>query len=76
MVLCFLQKHGLKIYLRDPDSYTPCLKSGRSLLLGRSMEENKLQIAQFSEQDAEVKMCACLCEDSIGNLLLYSGVGL
>lgn len=50
----FAQKHGLKVYLRDPDSYTPCLKSGRSLLLGRSMEENRRQIAKFSERDAEV----------------------
>ena len=49
-----LQKHGLKVHLRNPDSYTPCLKNGRSLLLGSDMEENKRQIAKFSKQDAEV----------------------
>ncbi|KAK7110479.1 pyridine nucleotide-disulfide oxidoreductase domain-containing protein 2-like [Littorina saxatilis] len=54
-----LKKYGLKVYLRDPSSYTPLRKPGgkngtaRSLLLGRDHEENMKQIAQFSEKDAQ-----------------------
>jgi phytoene dehydrogenase-like protein len=51
-----LKKHGLKIILRDPNSFTPVLdpKSGhKSLTLGRSSTENAKQIAQFSVKDAE-----------------------
>ena len=54
------QKYGLKVYLRDPSSYTPLIEPGgkngkaRSLLLGRSHEENMKQIAQFSDKDAQV----------------------
>ncbi|XP_076461976.1 pyridine nucleotide-disulfide oxidoreductase domain-containing protein 2-like [Babylonia areolata] len=54
-----LKKYGLKVYLRDPSSYTPLIEPGgkkgkaRSLLLGRSHESNVKQIAQFSEKDAK-----------------------
>ncbi|KAL8609410.1 Pyridine nucleotide-disulfide oxidoreductase domain-containing protein 2 [Nucella lapillus] len=54
-----LKKYGLKVYLRDPSSYTPLIEPGgrdgkaRSLLLGRSHEDNVKQIAQFSERDAQ-----------------------
>ncbi|XP_063818360.1 pyridine nucleotide-disulfide oxidoreductase domain-containing protein 2 isoform X2 [Pseudophryne corroboree] len=52
-----LKRHGLKIYFRDPHSFTPILESGngrpRSLLLGADMSENQRQIAQFSEKDAQ-----------------------
>ena len=49
-----LKRHGLKVYLRNPDSYTPCRDSKQSLLLGRDMHDNRRQIAQFSTRDAEV----------------------
>lgn len=55
-----LKKYGLKVYLRDPNSYTPLIKPGglngqaKSLLLGRDTEENVRQIAQFSKKDAEM----------------------
>ncbi|XP_073537441.1 pyridine nucleotide-disulfide oxidoreductase domain-containing protein 2 isoform X2 [Phyllobates terribilis] len=53
-----LKRHGLKIYFRDPHSFTPLLEnvSGhppRSLLLGADMAENQRQISQFSEKDAK-----------------------
>ncbi|XP_040293078.1 pyridine nucleotide-disulfide oxidoreductase domain-containing protein 2 [Bufo bufo] len=53
-----LKRHGLKIYFRDPHSFTPILEnvSGRpprSLVLGSDMAENQKQIAQFSKKDAE-----------------------
>ncbi|KAM4703304.1 pyridine nucleotide-disulfide oxidoreductase domain-containing protein 2 [Rhinophrynus dorsalis] len=53
-----LKKHGLKVYFRDPHSFTPILentngKRPRSLLLGGDMVENQRQIAQFSEKDAK-----------------------
>ncbi|KAL5021047.1 hypothetical protein ScPMuIL_000202 [Solemya velum] len=54
-----LKKYGLKVYLRDPSSYTPLLEPGglsgsaRSLLLGRDHDENTRQIAQFSVTDAQ-----------------------
>lgn len=49
-----LKKHGLKVYLRNPNSFTPLLGTNQSLLLGNNMMENKKQIAQFSVKDAEV----------------------
>ena len=55
-----MQKHGLKVYLRNPNSYTPMLEPAgstgrpRSLILGRDAQENSRQIAQFSEKDAKV----------------------
>lgn len=58
--MALFQKYGLKVYLRDPNSYTPLIKPGgldgkaRSLLLGRDAEENVRQIAQFSKKDSEV----------------------
>ncbi|XP_046333221.2 pyridine nucleotide-disulfide oxidoreductase domain-containing protein 2-like isoform X1 [Haliotis rufescens] len=54
-----LKKYGLKVYLRDPSSYTPLATPGgrdgtaRSLLLSRDHEKNKQQIAQFSHRDAQ-----------------------
>ncbi|KAG9472438.1 hypothetical protein GDO78_019513 [Eleutherodactylus coqui] len=53
-----LKRHGLKIYFRDPHSFTPLLEnvSGRPpsfLLLGGDMAENQRQIAQFSQKDAK-----------------------
>jgi len=53
-----LKKHGLKVHLRDPSSYTPIRpdliseNGPRSLVLGGCPEENKKQIAQFSAADA------------------------
>ncbi|XP_074152130.1 pyridine nucleotide-disulfide oxidoreductase domain-containing protein 2 isoform X1 [Sminthopsis crassicaudata] len=55
-----LKKHGLKVYLRNPYSFTPMLEEGiqgklpRSLLLGTDMAETQKQIAQFSQKDAQV----------------------
>uniref|UniRef100_A0A452VCD3 Pyridine nucleotide-disulfide oxidoreductase domain-containing protein 2 n=1 Tax=Ursus maritimus TaxID=29073 RepID=A0A452VCD3_URSMA len=46
-----LKKHGLKLHLRNPYSFTPMLEEGmgskvpRSLLLGTDMAENQKQIA-------------------------------
>ncbi|KAM9327115.1 pyridine nucleotide-disulfide oxidoreductase domain-containing protein 2 [Gastrophryne carolinensis] len=53
-----LKRHGLKIYFRDPHSFTPLLENinggpPRSLLLGADMVKNQQQIAQFSTKDAE-----------------------
>lgn len=62
MACLFLQKHGLVVYLRNPNSYTPLLgktaqdKGARSLLLGQDMKENAAQIAQFSQSDAKAKL--------------------
>ncbi|XP_051778905.1 pyridine nucleotide-disulfide oxidoreductase domain-containing protein 2 isoform X2 [Erpetoichthys calabaricus] len=54
-----LKKHGLKVYLRNPHSFTPLLEEGtaahppRSLLLGNDMAENQHQISVFSKKDAK-----------------------
>ncbi|XP_044881655.1 pyridine nucleotide-disulfide oxidoreductase domain-containing protein 2 isoform X4 [Mauremys mutica] len=51
-----LQRHGLRVYARDPYSFTPMLEDGqaqRSLLLGHDMAETQRQIAQFSSKDAQ-----------------------
>lgn len=51
-----LKKYGLKVYLRNPSSYTPLLgRTGRgsSLTLGPDQAETHRQIAQFSEKDAK-----------------------
>lgn len=59
MILCF-QKYGLKVYLRDPSSYTPILEPGgkdgtaRSLTIYRDKRKTASQIAQFSTKDAQV----------------------
>ncbi|XP_036402776.1 pyridine nucleotide-disulfide oxidoreductase domain-containing protein 2 [Megalops cyprinoides] len=54
-----LKKHGLKVYMRNPYSFTPMLEEGvgghppRSLLLGSDLEKNMLEIGKFSENDAK-----------------------
>nr|XP_022344034.1 pyridine nucleotide-disulfide oxidoreductase domain-containing protein 2-like [Crassostrea virginica] len=51
-----LKKYGLKVYLRNPSSYTPLLGqtgSASSLTLGPDQEETYRQISQFSERDAK-----------------------
>ncbi|ELW49329.1 Pyridine nucleotide-disulfide oxidoreductase domain-containing protein 2 [Tupaia chinensis] len=54
-----LKKHGLRLHLRNPYSFTPMLEEGtghkgpRSLLLGTDTAENQRQIAQFSRKDAQ-----------------------
>uniref|UniRef100_H0X8I0 Pyridine nucleotide-disulfide oxidoreductase domain-containing protein 2 n=2 Tax=Otolemur garnettii TaxID=30611 RepID=H0X8I0_OTOGA len=54
-----LKKHGLRLHLRNPYSFSPMLEEGtgskapRSLLLGADMAENQKQIAQFSQKDAQ-----------------------
>ncbi|XP_045424643.1 pyridine nucleotide-disulfide oxidoreductase domain-containing protein 2 [Lemur catta] len=54
-----LKKHGLRLHLRNPHSFSPMLEEGtgsktpRSLLLGADMAENQKQIAQFSQKDAQ-----------------------
>ena len=50
---------SIQVYLRHPSSYTPLLesdwksKSITSLTLGMDHDQNKAQIAQFSQRDAE-----------------------
>ncbi|KAG0716904.1 Pyridine nucleotide-disulfide oxidoreductase domain-containing protein 2 [Chionoecetes opilio] len=53
-----LGRHGLKIYPRDPSSYTPLREDhwgggGRSLTLGPREDMNHQQVAQFSAKDAD-----------------------
>ena len=54
-----LKKHGLKVYLRDPSSYTPIrpdmIEPGgaSSLTLGLCGKMNHAQISQFSARDAD-----------------------
>ena len=53
------QKYGLKLYMRNPSSYTPLAtahwKDGaRSLTLSNDIEFNRREIAKFSVRDAEV----------------------
>ena len=54
-----LKKNGLKVYLRNPSSYTPLRKElwkeggPKSLILGMDHDENIRQIAQFSPNDAQ-----------------------
>ncbi|XP_068221453.1 pyridine nucleotide-disulfide oxidoreductase domain-containing protein 2-like [Palaemon carinicauda] len=54
-----LKRHGLKVYSRDPSSYTPLHENywknnkGKSLTLGPHEDQNSQQIAQFSEKDAK-----------------------
>uniref|UniRef100_A0A8C1QNP0 Pyridine nucleotide-disulphide oxidoreductase domain 2 n=1 Tax=Cyprinus carpio TaxID=7962 RepID=A0A8C1QNP0_CYPCA len=55
-----LKKHGLKVYIRDPYSFTPMLEDGvrgrppRSLTLGADLEKTQQEIGKFSEKDAKV----------------------
>ncbi len=48
-----LERHGLKVYRREPSSFTPILGEKASLTLGGDAEENRRQIARFSERDAD-----------------------
>ncbi|XP_057259073.1 pyridine nucleotide-disulfide oxidoreductase domain-containing protein 2 isoform X5 [Pezoporus wallicus] len=51
-----LQRHGLRVFPRDPYSFTPLLEDGsppRSLLLGNNRAQTQQQIAQFSQKDAQ-----------------------
>lgn len=60
LFLLTVQKHGLKVYMRDPHAFTPMLEDGvrgqppRSLLLGNNMARNQKEIGKFSEKDAKV----------------------
>ncbi|KAL8152065.1 hypothetical protein V2J09_021873 [Rumex salicifolius] len=47
-----LQKHGMKLLIRNPSSFTPCL-DGRYLLLGMDKELNHSEISKFSKKDAD-----------------------
>ena len=51
-----LQKHGLKVYLRNPNSYTPVLSTNQSLTLWCEGYKTQQEIAKFSTQDAEVQL--------------------
>ncbi|XP_054838954.1 pyridine nucleotide-disulfide oxidoreductase domain-containing protein 2 isoform X2 [Eublepharis macularius] len=54
-----LKRHGLRVLLRDPYSFTPLLEDSqggrppRSLLLGHNTAETQSQITQFSVKDAQ-----------------------
>ncbi|KAF6036446.1 PYROXD2 [Bugula neritina] len=55
-----LKKYGLKLHMRDPNSFTPMLEDSspstgvpRSLLIGSDHSKTYQQIAQFSAKDAE-----------------------
>ena len=47
-----LKQYGLNILPRTPSSFTPLL-DGRSLLLGPDMSASQIEIAKFSQRDAE-----------------------
>uniref|UniRef100_A0A8C2DSQ5 Pyridine nucleotide-disulphide oxidoreductase domain 2 n=1 Tax=Cyprinus carpio TaxID=7962 RepID=A0A8C2DSQ5_CYPCA len=55
-----LKKHGLKVYMRDPYSFTPMLEDGvrgrppPSLTLGADLAKTQKEIGKFSEKDAKV----------------------
>ncbi|XP_046667325.1 pyridine nucleotide-disulfide oxidoreductase domain-containing protein 2-like [Homalodisca vitripennis] len=55
-----LKEHGLKVYLRDPYSYTPLREhfwkstQAKSLTLSRNHLKNQEEIAKFSNKDAQV----------------------
>uniref|UniRef100_A0A3Q3BG78 Pyridine nucleotide-disulfide oxidoreductase domain-containing protein 2 n=2 Tax=Kryptolebias marmoratus TaxID=37003 RepID=A0A3Q3BG78_KRYMA len=54
-----LKKHGLKVYMRNPHSFTPLLEDGvkgappRSLTLGPDLIKNQNEISKFSQKDAK-----------------------
>ncbi|MED6251724.1 Pyridine nucleotide-disulfide oxidoreductase domain-containing protein 2 [Ataeniobius toweri] len=54
-----LKKHGLKVYMREPHSFTPMLEEGmkgappRSLTLGSDLAKNQDEIGKFSPKDAK-----------------------
>ncbi|XP_065882913.1 pyridine nucleotide-disulfide oxidoreductase domain-containing protein 2-like [Dysidea avara] len=60
-----LKKHGLKVYLRNPTSYTPVLSTNKSLALWHERYKTQQEIAKFSTQDAEAYP---IYEDWIGRL--------
>ncbi len=47
-----LKENGLIILPRNPSSFTP-MADGRHLLLGPDLKQNQVQIAKFSQRDAE-----------------------
>jgi len=55
-----LKKHGLKVHLRDPSSYTPIRSDmwkedgPRSLTLGMCGKKNHAEISKFSKKDADM----------------------
>jgi phytoene dehydrogenase-like protein len=49
-----LKRNGLKLYFRDPESFTPLARSSKSLTLWNSKQKTLKEIAQFSEKDASV----------------------
>lgn len=62
LFVCFIciEKHGLKVYTREPHSFTPMLEEGmkgaapRSLTLGSDLAKNLNEIGKFSQKDAKV----------------------
>ncbi|PSN53015.1 Pyridine nucleotide-disulfide oxidoreductase domain-containing protein 2 [Blattella germanica] len=66
-------KYGLKVYSRNPSSYTPIIETNwakngpRSLTLGQDEESNRKQIARFSEKDAQMYK---RYEDQLGKVAL------
>jgi len=48
-----LKKHGLKVHLRNPNSFTPLIDGSNSLTLGNGKENTFNEIAKFSKKDAE-----------------------
>ncbi|XP_037541533.1 pyridine nucleotide-disulfide oxidoreductase domain-containing protein 2 [Nematolebias whitei] len=54
-----LKKHGLKVYMRNPHSFTPMLEDGvngappRSLILGPDRMKTQNEIVKFSQKDAK-----------------------
>lgn len=77
IVLCaYVQKHGLKVYMRDPHAFTPMLEEGvggalpRSLTLGSDLVMNQREIGKFSQRDARVSKVLRLCSDMTLTLLL------
>lgn len=62
------QRHGLKVHLRDPNSFTPMWEGPsattglpRSLLIGSDHKLTHQQIAQFSQKDADVSYLLDVC---------------
>lgn len=62
-----VQKHGLKVYMRDPHAFTPMLEESvggappRSLTLGSDLVMNQREIGKFSQRDAKVRNVQRLC---------------
>ncbi|CAL1526693.1 unnamed protein product [Lymnaea stagnalis] len=67
-----LKKYGLKIYMRNPSSYTPLLEPGglngraKSLTIGKDPQQNAEQIAQFSLKDAKA---FCVYEELLDRIV-------